>query len=89
MLKIPTKHSDQSFFIGLNTISNAADAVANDVLYHLKCWPKTQRDAERMEKGGIWDTFAPRALNSDKSPLQNAPRGVELSRIDLKFKFLK
>ena len=45
MLEIATKLSDKNFFLRLNTIPIAADAVANDVLYHLTCWTKAQRDA--------------------------------------------
>ena len=36
MLEIATQLPDKNFFIRLNTIPNDADAVANDVLYHLR-----------------------------------------------------
>ena len=37
------------FFIRLNSIPNAHNTVANDVLYHLKCWVNTQRNVSKME----------------------------------------
>lgn len=37
---------NKEFFLRLNTIPNAEDAVANDVLYHLQCWVEAQRDAK-------------------------------------------
>ena len=39
----------KGFFIQLNSILNGHDAVANDVLYHLKCWVNTQRNVSKME----------------------------------------
>ena len=46
MLEVARKLSDKGFYLRLNTIPNAADAVANDVSYHLKCWVNAQRKAE-------------------------------------------
>ena len=46
MLEVARKLSDKSFYLRLNTIPNSADAVANDVSYHLKCWVNVQRKAE-------------------------------------------
>ena len=40
---------EKGFFIRLNSIPNAHDAVANSVLYHLKCWVNTQRNVSKME----------------------------------------
>ena len=37
------------FFIRLNSIPNAHDAVANDALYHLKYWVNTQRNFSKMK----------------------------------------
>ena len=45
MLEVAKRLSDKSFYLRLNTIPNAADAVANDVCYHLKCWVNVQRKA--------------------------------------------
>ena len=45
MLEVAHKLNDKSFYLHLNTIPNAADAVANDVSYHLKCWVNVQRKA--------------------------------------------
>ena len=35
MFEVAKKIDDKSFFIRLNTLCNAADAVANDVQYHM------------------------------------------------------
>ena len=43
MLEVAKKLEDQSFFLRLNTIPNASDAIANDVQYHLTCWVLAQR----------------------------------------------
>ena len=43
MLKVAEKLEDKSFYLRLNAILNAADAVVNDARYHLKCWVKMQR----------------------------------------------
>ena len=37
------KIGNKSFYLRPNAIPNAADAVANGVRYHLKCWVKMQR----------------------------------------------
>ena len=37
MLKVAEKLENKSFYLRLNVSPNAADAVANDVRYHLKC----------------------------------------------------
>ena len=47
MLKVAEKLEDKSFYLRLNAIRNAADPVANDVRYHLKCWVKMQRLTRR------------------------------------------
>ena len=38
MFEVAKKINDKSFFIRLNTLCNAAGAVANDVQYHQRCW---------------------------------------------------
>ena len=43
MLNFAHKMNDPGFLIRLNVVPNAADAVANDVQYHLKCWVNAQR----------------------------------------------
>ena len=50
MLSIAQKLSDKTFFIRLNTIIHADDAIANDVLYHNLCWAKTKRLTEPKPK---------------------------------------
>ena len=41
------KIDGKSFFIRLNTLCNAADAVVNDVQYHQRCWFNAQRNAKK------------------------------------------
>ena len=41
------KINDKSFFIHLNTLCNAADAVANDLQYHQRCCLYAQRNAKK------------------------------------------
>ena len=41
--------AEKDFLIRLNSIPNAHDAVADDVLNHLKCWVNTQRNFNKME----------------------------------------
>ena len=43
MLDVAKFLSNKDFFLRLNTIPLAADAIANDVEYHLKCWVVIQR----------------------------------------------
>ena len=42
-LDVTKQLEDKSFYIRLNSISSASDAVANDVIYHLECGVKVQR----------------------------------------------
>ena len=46
MLSVSKKLEDKSFFRGLNSITHAEDAVANDALYHHLCWNSAKRQAE-------------------------------------------
>ena len=43
MLNVAQKINDPGFLIRLNSVPNAADAIANAVQYHLKCWVNAQR----------------------------------------------
>ena len=45
MLEVAEKLTDRSFFLCLNSIPNASDAIANEVQYHLDCWVVAQRNA--------------------------------------------
>ena len=45
MLAGAEKLDDKYFFIRLNTISKADDAIANDVIYHNLCWAKAKKKA--------------------------------------------
>ena len=53
MLDVAKTLPEKGFFIRLNSIPNTHDAVANNVLYHLKCWVRnvreTQRNVSKME----------------------------------------
>ena len=49
MLDVAKTLPEKGFFIRLNSIPNAHDAVANAVLYHLKYWINTQRNVSKME----------------------------------------
>ena len=46
MLKVAKELPDQSFYLRMNSIPNFADAVANDVQYHLKCWILAERSIQ-------------------------------------------
>ena len=43
MLKVSVKLQDKSFFRRLNSLTNAKDAVAKEVVYHNACWVKAKR----------------------------------------------
>ena len=43
MLNVAQKMNNLGFLISLNAVPNAADAVANDVQYYLKCCVNAQR----------------------------------------------
>ena len=46
MLDVAKCLSNKDFFLRLNTITLAGDAIANDVEYHLKCWVLVQREVQ-------------------------------------------
>ena len=46
MLNVAKCLSNKNFFLRLNTIPLAEDAIANDVEYHLKCWVAIQREVQ-------------------------------------------
>ena len=48
MFEVSKVLTDQSFFIRMNNVPNACDAVANDAEYHLSCWVTAQREAKRL-----------------------------------------
>ena len=47
MFEVAKKIDDKSFFIRLNTLCDAADAVASDVQYHQLCCLYAQRNARK------------------------------------------
>ena len=50
MLSVAQKLSDKTFFIRLNTITDADDAITSDVLCHKLCWANAKRLAEPKPK---------------------------------------
>ena len=46
MLKVSEIFVDKSFFRRMNSITNAEDAVAKEVVYHDICWVKAKREAQ-------------------------------------------
>lgn len=46
-LEVANKLDDKGFYMRLNSITSASDAVANDTIYHLQCWVKAQRNARQ------------------------------------------
>ena len=44
---------DKSLEIRLNSVSNPADAVANDVIYHLRCYINLRREAGKEDPENI------------------------------------
>ena len=53
MVKVAQQLTDQSLFIKLNSVPDAADAVANDVQYHLTCWVTIKRKASKTSVSEI------------------------------------
>ena len=56
MLTIAKNLTDRSFFLRLNSIPNASDAVANDVQCHHMCWVLVQRNINDEENVLVQDT---------------------------------
>lgn len=54
MFELPKKVENKDFFLRLNTIPNAQDAVANEVKYHLKCWVSSQRLIGDRHSESLW-----------------------------------
>ena len=48
MLEIAQQLDNQELLLRLNHVPNAADAVANDVQYHLLCWVNLKRNASKL-----------------------------------------
>ena len=48
MLRVPQKLADQILLILLNSVPDTADAIINDVQYHLKCWVLAQKTASQV-----------------------------------------
>ena len=46
MLNVAKVLSNNDFFLRLNTLPLAEDAIANDVEYHLKCWVEVPRKVQ-------------------------------------------
>ena len=50
MFSVANKISNKDFFLRLNFILNPEYGVANDVRYHLPCWVKATKEAQRIER---------------------------------------
>ena len=50
MFSVANEISNKDFFLELNSIPNPEDGVANDVRYHLPCWVKAKKEAQRIER---------------------------------------
>ena len=50
MYEVAKSASNKTFFFRFNTIPQADDAVANDVVYHLQCWVSTQREIQTKQE---------------------------------------
>ena len=50
MFSVANKISKKDFFLRLNSIPNPEDGVAIDVRYHLPCWVKAKKEAQRIER---------------------------------------
>ena len=46
MFEVAKILNDPQFFLRLNSIPNAMDAIENDTRYHLTCWVKVQRKVQ-------------------------------------------
>ena len=55
MFEVAKYLTEKDFFLRLNTIPHAEDAVANDVEYHQKCWVLEQREAHKVLSSGQSD----------------------------------
>ena len=62
MLEAASSLEDRGFFLRLNTIPNVYDAVANEVMYHLKCWVSVQRIVSKSLKTNENDIDEERVL---------------------------
>ena len=50
MFSVANKISNKDFFLRLNSIPNPEDGVANYVRYHLPCWVKAKKEAQRIKR---------------------------------------
>ena len=72
MFEVVKKIDGKSFFIHLNTLCNAADAVANDVQYHQRCWLYAQRNAKKTNN-----------IHCDTDSIETADTSRVISDIEL------
>ena len=50
LFSVADKISKKDFFLRLKSIPNPEDGVAIDVRYHLPCWVKAKKEAQRIER---------------------------------------
>lgn len=90
MLKISKSLPEKGFFIRMNSIPSA-DAIANDVQYHLKCWVNAQRSIpksseEQEKREGVNDVRRVIAdieiIDIVKSNLENKNELLDLKNIN-------
>jgi len=65
VLRVAEKMEDKGFFLRLNTIPSAADAVANEVKYYLKCWSSCKQSVNKVHPGDDYESECTAAIVSD------------------------
>ena len=89
--------SNKDFFLRLNTIPLAEDAIANDVEYHLKCWVAVQREVQNdilNEKDEIQELEDVNRVNADIEIVEmgresvNSNNGIDMNTVNLTYNTL-
>ena len=50
---VANEMKNKHFFFKLNSAPSLKDGVANDVRYHLSCWARNKKEAQRIERAVI------------------------------------
>ena len=53
MLPVSKKYSDKGFFLRFNSISSAADAIANNLMYHNLCCEDAKKKANPKSEQSV------------------------------------
>ena len=89
--------SNKDFFLRLNTIPLAEDAIANDVEYHLKCWVAVQREVQNdilNEKDEIQELEDVNRVIADIEIVEmgresvNSNNGIDMNTVNLTYNAL-